>query len=127
MKRRAEAAQEVEGEPFFGSTVFGGPAEKKTNELQRRRGNMTSAGPTPLIIQIMDLLEGYLDNIYAVATQIFAKGGPLAELAASLAISVDTVARQQQEIKCLYKQINALKNRGRQAASIRTLPRGGLV
>ena len=129
MKRRAEAAQEVEGEPFFGSTVFGGPAEKKTNELQRRRGNMTSAGPgpTPLIIQIMDLLEGYLDNIYAVATQIVAKGGPLAKLAASLAISVDTVARQQQEIKCLYKQINALKNRGRQAASIRTLPRGGLV
>ena len=43
----------------------------------------------------MDSIEGYLDNIVAADTQTAANGGPLAELAASLAISVDTVARQQ--------------------------------
>ena len=41
----------------------------------------------------MDSLEGYLDNIAAAATEIAANGGPLAELAASLVILVDTVAR----------------------------------
>ena len=62
-----------------------------------------SVGPAPLTNQMMDSLEGYLENIAAVATQTFAKGGPIAELAASLAISVDTVTQQKQEIKCLYK------------------------
>ena len=52
-----------------------------------------------------------MDNIGAAATQTVAKGGPLAELASSLAISVDTVARQKQEINRLYEQINALKKR----------------
>ena len=45
---------------------------------------------------MMDSLEGYLDNISAAATQTATNGGALAELAASLKISVDTVARQQQ-------------------------------
>ena len=45
---------------------------------------------------MMDFLEGYLDNIAAEATQTVVKGGPLAVLAASLVISVDTVARQHQ-------------------------------
>ena len=57
-------------------------------------------------------LEGYLDNIMAAATQTAANGGPLAELAASLAVSVDTVARQQPEIKRLTEHINALKKKG---------------
>ena len=52
-------------------------------------------GTAPMTIQMMDSLEGHLDNIDAVATQNVAKGGPLAELAASLAISVNTVAGQQ--------------------------------
>ena len=56
---------------------------------------------------MMDLLEEYLDNIAAAATQNAVEGGPIAELGASLAISVDTVARQQQEIKRLSKQVNA--------------------
>ena len=43
---------------------------------------------------MMDLIEGYLDNIAAADTQTVAKGGPLAELAASLAISVYTIALQ---------------------------------
>ena len=57
----------------------------------------------------MDSLEGYLDNIAAEATQTEANGGTLAELAAGMAISVDTIARQQQEIKRLSEQINASK------------------
>ena len=62
--------------------------------------------------QMLDSLEGYLDNIAAAATQTAANGGPLAELAASLAVSVDTVARQQIEIKRLTEHINALKKKG---------------
>ena len=84
-------------------------------------------GPSLLTNKMMDSPEGYLDNIAAAATQIFAKGGPLAEVAASLAISVDTVSRQQQEIKRLYKQINSLKKIGTQASSIGTISGVGLV
>ena len=62
--------------------------------------------------QMLDSLEGYLDNIAAATTQTAATGGPLAELAASLAVSVDTVARKQIEIKRLTEQINALKKKG---------------
>ena len=50
-----------------------------------------SAGPVPLTNQMLDSLKGYLDNISAEETQNIAKGGPLAELAASLTISVETV------------------------------------
>ena len=56
---------------------------------------------------MMDLLEGYLNNIAAAATQTTDPGGPFAELAASLAVSVDTVTRQQQEIKRLKVQVHA--------------------
>ena len=97
------------------------------NKQLRRRGNTTSAGPALLTNKMMDLLEGYLDNIYTEATQNVAKGGPLVELSAIMVISVDTVARQQQEIKRLSEQINALKKRGAQAARFGTLPVGGLV
>ena len=68
-------------------------------------------GPAPLKTQMMNSLKGYLDNNAAAATQTAANGGPLAELAASLAISVDTVDKHQQEIKRLSEQINALKKR----------------
>ena len=61
---------------------------------------------------MLDSLEGYLDNIAAAVIQTAANGGPLAELAASLAVSVDTVARQQLEIKRLTEHINALKKKG---------------
>ena len=56
-----------------------------------------------------------------------ANGGPLAELAASLAILVDTVAIQKQEIKRFSEQIKALKKRGTQATSGATLPGGTTV
>ena len=71
----------------------------------------------------MDLLEGYLYNIAAAATQTATNGGPLVELAASLAISVDTFAIQQQEIKHLSEQINALKKKGASDTSVDILPR----
>ena len=45
--------------------------------------------------QMLDSLEGYLDNIAAAATQMAATRTPLAELAASLEVLVDTVARQR--------------------------------
>ena len=64
-------------------------------------------GTPQLTNQMLDSLEGYLDNIEAAAMQTAANGGPLAELAASLEISFDTVARQQQEIDRLSEQISA--------------------
>ena len=111
-KRRAKAAREGEEKPFGCSAIFGAATEKTTNEKLRKRGNPITAGPAPLTNQMMELLEGYLDHIAAAATQTAAKGGPLAELAASLAISVDTVARQQQEIKRFSEQVNTFKKRG---------------
>ena len=73
---------------------------------------------------MLDSLEGYLDNIAAGAMQTSANGDPLEELAASLAISVDTVARQQQEIKNLSERLNALKRKGASATSGATLQGG---
>ena len=81
-------------------------------------------GTPQLTNQILDLLEGYLDNIAAAATQTAANGGPLEELAASLTISVDTVTRQQQEIKRLLEQIRALKEKGSYVTSGATVPGG---
>ena len=62
--------------------------------------------------QMLDSLESYLDNIAAAATQTAANEGPLAEFAASMAVSMDTVARQQIENKRLTEHINALKKKG---------------
>ena len=87
-----------------GSALFGAAPvaqDKKNKEKTPQLSN-----------QIIDSLEGYLDNIAAAETQTAANGGPLAELAASLAVSVDTVARQQLEIKRLTEHINALKKKG---------------
>ena len=93
-KRLAEAAQEGDEKPFGGSAVFGASEEMKTNKQLRRLVNKTSVGPALVTNHMMDLLEGYLDNIAGTSTQTVAKGGPLAELATSLVISVDTVGRQ---------------------------------
>ena len=63
---------------------------------------------------MMDSLEGYLNNIAAAAIHTADPDGPLAELAASLAVSVDTVTRQKQEIKRLTAQVNAFNRKGPQ-------------
>ena len=67
--------------PFGGSVTFWGT----NNKTQTKGAQLTH--------QMMDSLEGYLNNIAAAATQTADQGGPLAELAASLAVSVYTVAR----------------------------------
>ena len=53
-----------------------------------------------------------MENITTAATQTLAYGGPLEELADSLAVSVDSVARHQLDIKRLTEHINALKKKG---------------
>ena len=96
--------REGEQKPFGGSAQFGpAPVEEKT---------ATESNPPTMSHQMLDSLEGYLDNIAAASTQTAATGTPLAELAASLAVSVDTVARQQIEIKRLTEHINALRKKG---------------
>ena len=62
--------------------------------------------------QMLYSFEGYLDNIAAEATHTAAMGTPLAELATSLSVSVDMVARQQLEIKRLTENNNALRKKG---------------
>ena len=100
-KRQFEVAQEVERKPFGGSALFG--AEPVAQEKNKQEGAPQMSN------QMLDSLEGYLDKIMEAATQTAANGAPLSELAASLAVSVDTVARQQPEIKRLTEHINALK------------------
>ena len=83
----------------------------------RGTNNKTQTKGAQLTHQMMDSLEGYLNNIAATATQRADPGGPLAELADSLAVSAETVARQQQEIKRLAAQVNAFKKKGPQETS----------
>ena len=91
---------------------------KKTQEKKNTEG-------TPqLTNQILDSLEGYLDNIAAAATQTAANGVSLAELTTSLAILVDTIARQKLEIKRLSEQFSALKKKGASGTSGATVPGG---
>ena len=125
-KRRAEAAREGKEKTFGGSTIFGAAPEKTKEKLQRREHQMT-AGPAPLTNQTMESLEGYLDNIVAAATQTAANGRLLTELAASLAISVNTFAIQQQEIKRLSEKIKSLKKKGTPTNSGATFPGGTTI
>ena len=62
--------------------------------------------------QMLYSLEVYLDNMAAAAMQTAATGTYIAELAASLSVLVDTVARQQIEIKRLTEHIKALREKG---------------
>ena len=81
------------GKPFGGSALFGAAP------VSQEKKNME--GTPQLSNQMLDSFEGYLDNFAAAATQTVANGGPLAEFDDSLEVSVDTVARQQIEIKQL--------------------------
>ena len=96
---------EREGEQkyFGGSALFGVAPVRNEQPEQKETPKMSH--------QMLDSLEGYLDNITAAATQTAANGTPLAELATSLAVLVDTVARQQLEIKRLTEHINALRKK----------------
>ena len=95
-KRRAEAAWKVEDKPFGGFTV---------NDAQgqiRQQGHTASSRPPPVTNKMLASLEGYFNNIAAAAKHTVTKRGPLAELEASITISINTMERQQQEIKRLY-------------------------
>ena len=73
---------------------------------------------------MLNSIEGYLDNIAAAATKTVANGGPLAELTASLEVSLDTVTRQQLDIKQLTEHINMLKKKGTSGTNGATVPGG---
>ena len=79
-KRRAKAVREGEDKPFGGSAV------NYTHKQMRRRGYTDSAVPDPLTNQMLNSIEGYLDNIAMATTKAVAKGGSLVEFSASLAI-----------------------------------------
>ena len=106
---------------------FGGSAANDAHDQLSQRGNTYSAVPDPLPNQMLDSLEDYLDKIAASATQAVAKGGPIAELSASLAISIDTVAAQQKKIKCLYEHVKATKKKGTPTSSIGTTVGGSMI
>ena len=76
---------------------------------------------------MLDSIEVYLNNIAAAATQAVENGGPLAELSASLAISVNTVAAQAKETKPLYKHINAPNKKENPTPSRGTTAGGGMT
>ena len=71
--------REGEQKPFGGSAQFGPVPVGNEPEI-------AESNPPTMSHQMLDSLEGYLDNITAVATQTAATGTPLAELAASLAV-----------------------------------------
>ena len=73
-KRLAEAAKKGEYNPFGGYTA------NNTHDQMRHRGNAASTVPSTLPNQMLDSLEGYLENISAAATQLVTKEGPIVEL-----------------------------------------------
>ena len=98
-KRRQDAAREVFAKPFVGAAYYD-TSPTRIAQLP------------PLSNQMLDSLEGYIDNIAAAATQSAATGTNLAEFSATLAISVDTVAPQAKEIAQLHRQLNTLTKKG---------------
>ena len=95
-KKCDKAAREGEEKPC------GGAASDAAHDKLRHKA-ATSSAPTPLSNQMIDSLEGYLNNIDAAATQAAATGGPLAELSVSLAVSVDKVAAQENDIESMHQ------------------------
>ena len=77
VKRRAEADQEGEGNPFGGSAVISSSAEKKRNGQLWRQGHTASERPAPLTNQMMDLLEGYLEKYLRRQHKLLQKEGHL--------------------------------------------------
>ena len=86
--QRDQAAREGEAK------LLGGTAADAEHDKMRQQAGTSSSVPAPLPNQMLDSIEGYLDNIAAAATQAVANGGPLAELSARLSISVETMAEQ---------------------------------
>ena len=66
-KRRSEAAREGEKKPFGGSALFGGAPVENEQTKQEEAPQMSH--------QMLDSLEGYLDNIAAASPPTAANGG----------------------------------------------------
>ena len=118
-KRRSEAPREGKYKPFDGSPAY-------VAHDQMLQQSVTSPVPSPLSNQILDLLQGCLDNIAATAIQAVANGGQLAEFFSSLEFLVHTVHVQSKEIKIVHQQTNVLKNKGNQKSSSRKTEGGGM-
>ena len=126
-KQRAGDTREGDEKPFSGSAIISGSEGNEPHRQIRQQVHIASLVPNPLSNQMLDSLKDYLNNISVAVPQTIAKGAPLANLAVSLAISFDTVARQQQEIKRMYEHIKVLKKRSTQASSIGKMEVGELV
>ena len=85
--------------------TFGGNTVNDTQKQLHQRGHTASFVLELLPNQMLDLLEGYLDNIdVAAATQAVTKRGPLEELSASLLISIDKVVLKKKKLSvCMNK------------------------
>ena len=104
-KQRAKSAREGENKPFGGAA-----ADTAYDQLLRKAA--ASSAPPVLSNNMLDSIEGYINNIADAATQPVTNGDPLAELSAILAVSFCTSANQAEDIKRLHQQINALKKKG---------------
>ena len=118
--RRAESAREGVDKPFNGA------ASDAEHDHMRRKAAAYLV-PPPLLNQMLDSLEGYINNIAASGTQALSNGGPIDELYAVLAVLVDTVSVKEKEIKSLYKHINVLKKKGALNSSSETNAGGGMT
>ena len=65
------------GKKTFGGSALFGAAPEKANEQLRKQEHKNTARTASLTNQIMDSIEGYLDNIAAADTQTAANGGRL--------------------------------------------------
>ena len=94
-KELSDKARDAVGQPFSGQAI----EQALPHQLQPQVTN-----------QMVDTLVGYLDNITSAATKT-GRGTKLVDLAASMAILVDTNRAQAKELKQMREQINALRNR----------------
>ena len=93
-KDLSNKAKGAVGQPFGGQAI----AQALPQQVQPQVTN-----------QMVDTLVGYLDNIAAAATTT-GSGTELSDLAASMAILLDTNTDQAKELKQIQEQINALGN-----------------
>ena len=98
----AHAAKDIRGKTCEDvGQMFGGEDTKQPPPPSWKRD-------VPITNNMVDTLEGYLDNIAAEAMNV-GGGKELADLAASMAILVDTNVAQAKDIKKMREKINALK------------------
>ena len=93
-KHLSDKARDAVGQLFYGQAITQALPQKVHPQATNQK---------------VDTLEGYLDNIAAAATTT-RRGTELADLAASMAIILDTNSAQAKELKQIREQINVLRN-----------------